>query len=427
MTPERTLRREVVCPFCGLACDDLAIERDGERLRLREGGCGRSREHFERPLQPAGPRIAGQPTDLSAAIARAADLLRGSRLPLFAGLGADVDGVRAAMRLADRLGGVVDHLGADALFRNLRVVQDAGWVVTTLGEVRNHMDLLLVIGPDPNADYPRFVERCVRPDRTLYLDKPPERPVIRIGPPSAAEAEGLGAETVLPCAVDRLPEVAAALRALVNGGGLAASEIAAIPADRLRDVAQRLRAARYGVVAWAAAHFDFTAAELTVQTLAAMVQDLNRTTRCSLLPLTGNDNLIGANQVCLWQCGSPLRTGFGRGVPAHDPHLLSARRLLDTGEADALVWISAFRAVTPPAASGVPTVVLATPDTALEPPPEVFIPVGTPGLDHAGQFFRMDTVVSLPLSALRESGLPSVAGVLRQIEQAIPAVRSRPE
>jgi len=57
--------------------------------------------------------------------------------------------------------------------------------------------------------------------------------------------------------------------------------------------------------------------------------------------------------------------------------------------------------------------------------PEVFIPVGVPGLDHAGHFFRTDKVVALPLRKLRESALPSVAEAAAAIEAALSAGRRR--
>ena len=423
MTAERTLWRDVVCPFCGMACDDLAIEQEGERLSVREAGCARSRAQFERPHREAEPQIDGKVVDLASAVARAADLLRDSRLPLFAGLATDVDGMRAVMRLADRIGGVVDHAGSDGLFRNLRVLQDAGWITTTLSEVRNRMDLLVLIGNWPDETFPRFIERCVEPDQTLISDAPLVRQIVRIGPPEpggGAARPGLSI-LELPCAIERLPEVVAALRSLVNGRELAVAEVAGLPVARLRELAERLRAASYGVIAWAAAELAFAGAELTVQALGALAQDLSRTTRCALLPLTGTDNLIGVNQVCTWQSGYPLRTGFGSGIPEHDPHTFSAQRLLDTAEADALIWISAFRAAPLPDATGVPTVVLATPDTTWAAPPAVFIPVGTPGMDHKGSLFRMDSVVMLRLAALRESSLPSVATTISQIEAALAA------
>jgi formylmethanofuran dehydrogenase subunit B len=51
--------------------------------------------------------------------------------------------------------------------------------------------------------------------------------------------------------------------------------------------------------------------------------------------------------------------------------------------------------------------------------PEVYIPVGVPGIDHAGHTYRMDNVVAIRLFKLREVGLPSTAQVLGSIYQAL--------
>jgi formylmethanofuran dehydrogenase subunit B len=339
---------------------------------------------------------------------------------LFAGLAADVAGVRAVLQLAERTGGIVDHVGADGLFRNLRVVQDSGWMTTTLSEVRNHVDFLLIIGPDPTPQFPRFFERCIGPPQTLYTTSRPVPPVVRLGPPDYHPAghEAGVAVTELPCATDRLPEVAAALRCLVNGRSLHDAEVAGISVAELRRLADRLKVARYGVVTWMAGAFAFAGADLLVQSIADLVRDVNQTTRCAALPLAGNDNVIGANQVCTWQVGVPLRTSFGSGVPQHDPRLYATPRLVDEDEIDALVWISAFRPLPPPA-SEVPTVVIAAPGAPPARTPEVFIPVGTPGIDHAGDIFRTDAVVALPLAKLRANRFPSAGDVLARIDRAL--------
>jgi formylmethanofuran dehydrogenase subunit B len=51
--------------------------------------------------------------------------------------------------------------------------------------------------------------------------------------------------------------------------------------------------------------------------------------------------------------------------------------------------------------------------------PAVFIPVGTPGIDHAGTMIRCDNVVSLPMKNLGRSQLPRAADVLAAIENAL--------
>ena len=51
--------------------------------------------------------------------------------------------------------------------------------------------------------------------------------------------------------------------------------------------------------------------------------------------------------------------------------------------------------------------------------PEVFIPVGVPGIDFSGHMYRCDNVVALPLYQLRDAGLPKASNVLKAIEEAM--------
>jgi formylmethanofuran dehydrogenase subunit B len=72
-----------------------------------------------------------------------------------------------------------------------------------------------------------------------------------------------------------------------------------------------------------------------------------------------------------------------------------------------------------PPVTSAPTVVLGRAGMGFERDPSVFIPVGTPGIDHAGHLFRADRVVALPLGRLRESALPSVAEAIAAIEAVL--------
>jgi len=51
--------------------------------------------------------------------------------------------------------------------------------------------------------------------------------------------------------------------------------------------------------------------------------------------------------------------------------------------------------------------------------PTVFIPVATPGIGEPGHLFRTDGTVLMPLDAVLDSGLPSVAQVLAGIERSL--------
>jgi formylmethanofuran dehydrogenase subunit B len=355
--------------------------------------------------------VAGRAATLPQAVAEAARLLRDARCPLFAGLATDVAGARAATALAERCGGVLDHLNSAAAARNTLALQDRGWITTTLAEVRNRADLLVVAGSDIARRFPRFFERCIANRETLFGG---ERrcDVVLLG---RAEAVPVPALTVGPCAPDRLHEAFGVLRVLVAGRHLQAREAAGVPLAQWQELANRMRAARYGVVAWAAADFEFPHAELAVQALCELIKDLNHRTRFAGLPLGGSDGDLTADSVLLWQTGFGSRTSYARGIPEYDPYHFATARLLADGEVDALVWISSFDPARTPPATVAPTVVVGCAGMTFQTEPAVFIPVGTPGVDHAGHLFRTDRVVALPLRRLRESALPTVAEALAAI------------
>lgn len=409
---------DVACPFCGLLCDDLTVGNDAGGLRVLANGCALSKAGFERPAASGAARVSGQAATLSEATAAAARLLGNARLPLISGLGTDVAGVRAAASLADRVGGTLDHMNSAATIRNLLVLQDGGWIITTMSEVRNRADLLVVVGTDIVSRFPRFFERCIANRETLFAsDRACE--IVMLGGSAPRDAKLPGTPTVIPCEVSRIHEAIGALRVLLAGGSLNAESAAGVSMSTWKGLAERLKGAKYGVMAWAAADFDFPHAELTIQAIAELIKDLNRETRFNGMPLGGSDGDITTDMVLQWQTGFAIRTGYGQGQAEHDSYHLAGDRLLNRGEADALLWISSISPNRRPSSFSGPLIVVGHPAMKLEREPEVFIPVGTPGVDHPGHLFRSDRVVALSMRQVRESSLSSVAEVLTAIEAAL--------
>lgn len=414
----------VACPACGLLCDDLTVERDtASNLKITKNGCQKSVAFFGRAAQSPSARVAGKPVDLQTAVAKAAEILGGAKHPLLAGLGTEVQGMRAVMSLADKASAAVDHMSSNGFMRNIHVVQNSGWLTTTLTEVKNRVDLLVIVGTDIVSTYPRFFEREVWNKESMFGQDTSSREIVYLGGLDLDTSAGVSPTgrqpDILPCDVDRLPDVTAALRALVLGKKLHATEVAGIAVDDLAKLADRLKAAKYSVVTWAVGTLDFPHAELAVQNLTEMVKTLNATTRSSGLPLGGIEGDMNANQVSAWVSGYPMRTSYARAYPENDPYHFSTDNLLASGEADALFWISSFNPDRLPPQVELPTVVIGHPHMQLEREPDVFIPVSVPGIDHKGISFRMDNVVSLPLAQLRASTLLTLSDVLNAIEQAL--------
>ncbi len=414
---------EVPSPFCGIGTDDLTLQVEGLSVKVSENGCAINTPAFEQEITDTSARVGGKEVSLELAIAKAAELLRESNQPIIGGCATDVNGMRGVMAVADKAGAVVDNVNFPAARRNFLALQDTGWMTTTLAEIKNRCDYLLVVGVDLEGFAPRFFERYLWNKESMFLDDTGQRQIVYLGKAPSGNAstspKGVSAK-VLECADVDLPEVTAVLRALVKGRKIVADTVAGIATHELRAIAEQLKAAKYSVVTWAAGSLNFDHAELTVQMLTEMVKDINTMdTRCSGFPLGGKEGDQTANQVCGWISAFPARARFSSGFPEYDPFLYDSNVMLANGEADVLVWVQAFNTESVPPVTDLPTIVVARSGMRFAQEPDVFIPVGTPGIDHAGHAYRLDNVVAIRLKKCRDSGLPSTAEVLNAIEQAL--------
>jgi formylmethanofuran dehydrogenase subunit B len=375
--------------------------------------------------------ISGKPVTLQAACAEAARLLAASRAPLIAGLGTDVAGARAAIALARRLGAAVDHMHSAALLKDLDVMRDTGWMVTTPGEARLRADCLLLVGAGLTAAWLELPRRLLAA-AAVHEGTDASRRVIWLCP-GLEVARSLAKDThvnahahveVIGRDEADLPIVLAALRARVAGRPIGK---APVPQDAIDALAQNLQAARFGVAIWSAAS-DIDA--LAVEMLCGLVKDLNAKTRFTGLPLPPPDNAAGVLEACGWTTGYPVRTGLhaaaqaqhGAGHDAqHDPWRFDASRLVDSGETDCVLWISAYRPAAPSWTRDVATIALTGPDARLRRPAQVQIAVGRPGTDHDSVEHLAATGALGTVVAATPSAAVPVAQVIADIAAALPA------
>ncbi len=383
------------------------------------------------PDRQVGVGLAGPVSVDPSLVERAVSLLGASRRPLFAGLATDVAGMRAALDLAERCGGVTDHLHGAARMINLVPLQQHGGQLTTLAEVRNRADLINFVGGEPLAAFPRFEERILAPAGS-FIDPAIGRRCVRIG---ANQAVNLPVALDLPGDLhDVMALLDTTLMLLDAGGADPAKPLPGHLASRpdlpaARAWLQLLQASAYPVFIWAAANWPVALGQRLSLRLMRLVSALNRKGRAAALPMGGNDGEASAEAVHLWRTGFPLRSAFTPEGVRFDPVAHDAAGLLARGDVDSLVWISGLGIAHPPPDTSLPSIVLGPPGMANS--ASVFIPVGTPGIDHDSHLVRMDRVVTMYLrqtgavSAIRER-LPSVAQVLQAVLSGLQAASSMP-
>ncbi len=405
-------RQRLTCPFCTLLCDDLRAEQIEDPARL---SCPLARERYTEILAETASDayVNGSPADLRTAIEAASMLLRGARRPLFGGSSGDIAAVRALLDLAESTGGIVDHLHAPAMLRNLQIFQSTGWMSANFGELKQRADLVVVLDSGVFERHPRLIERFIAPDVSLH--KGSQRPpgVVTIGGPAMQLPDSIAAQHI-DVGLEHLAEMLNVLRCLLHERPLEDSAVAPATIELLRPLLARMREAHYGMVLWSAQSFDFEHADLTVQAAVELVAELNQHTRFACLPLLAGDGAATLQQVAGWKCGFPVRMGFDYGGPVYDPYHHDTARLLASGEADVLFWLSSFHDAAPPQCD-LPTVILGRPQSANAETADVFIPVGVPGIDHDAYLFRGDGNTVIPAQRLRDIGLDDAAALLRAI------------
>jgi len=350
---------------------------------------------------------------VKSALERAADLLGRARFPVIGGLFTDIRGAEAALALAERLGGVVDHAASTGLMRASRVMRETGATPASFGEVRNRADTVVVVGQGP-----------LRRDADLLAKLLPAKPGLPRPGDNKRETILLGTGKVaLPkqvrtTAVESklsLPEMVALLAASVREGRFDLRDKAL--RVKIEAAAERLRKSAFAVFVYDPAELE----EPVLHTVLEIVRHLVVTTRAAILSVAAPGNGDGVNLCSTWTCGLPVRTSFARAVPENDVWLYETGRLIESGEADALVWIDALDGTAPARPKGAPAVVLSSkPGRAGK--DDVVIDVGCAVVDHdAALYLAPISGIGMVKAANANDSKPSVAAVLNEIAKVLDA------
>ncbi len=366
-----TQRSNLICPFCGLHCDDLCLEFGGGHLARLSPACPRAEAGYRRAW--AGIENAPEP-----ALRDAAEALCRARRPLLVlGNGLEAEAVEAAFDLAQALGGrlLCDPLGAgldlaEALGRQ-------GALLATLGECRPAQQVVLC-GRRPEELAPRIWEFLGEEKRASALECPLASPI----------------------------ETIRWLRLALRGEGESGPE-------RIRDLAKSIQAAPSGVVV---VRVDWlgTADGLAGQMLQ-WLNELNRRGRWLALFLGARGWGAGAAETLLDLSGAPgsLRGGL-EGI-RFAPRECRWERA--AAEADAVLWVGeGLSAVDlPPARSPSRWVAALSPEKPAG-AVDLWMPAAQVGLDAAGTLMRVDGV-PVALEDIITSGRLSATQALRAIRQ----------
>jgi len=412
---------DVACTVCNCVCDDLRVEVAAAGARPIEGACRLAEPWFAAlAAAPAQPQalIEGNSASFTQAVDRAADILRECQAPLICGLTrSSTDGLRAALELAERVGGCIDPTTSPSQTASTLALQSVGESTCTLGEVRHRADLVIFWGADPVTTHPRHFERYSVDAKGKFIPNGrDDRTVIVIGSAPSATSKLADEFIQIPPGGDF--EVIWALRQLLRGIELPPSADVGVPRERLQQLVERMAGAQYGAVFYGTGLTQSAAPHANVEALSRLVAELNAKTRFTVRGL-GLAGQAGATAALCWLTGFPLAINLSRGYPRYGPGEYTANELLARSEVDSCVVVGSERVgQLSPAAQRtlrcVPTIVLDYPHVSPAWDATVRFTTAVYGVHAAGTAYRMDDV-SIPLRQLTPSSYATDDEVLRAI------------
>ena len=395
MSDAARIEENVTCLGCGCACDDIAVVIDGARISEARNACGLGVRWFGDGLLP-GAIAGGSSAAIEDVLREIATLLCSARAPLVY-LAPDLtcEAQGAAVAIADQLHAFVDGVTSSTAVEGILAAQRRGRASATLGEIRNRADVVVFWAVDPAMSYPRFQSRYAPNPAGVYLPKGRrDRTVMAVDVGSQRGPDD--ADVRIQMAPEDEQLFLASLRASLGGRALGSKSIIA----RVNELAARLNKARYAAIV-TDAESPPAVANGRADSLIALTQSLNATTRCALCTLRAGGNRNGADTVLTWQTGFPMAVDFSRGAPRYEPENAAVARL-GGGSVDAVLLVGSANAI--PAAvhsalSGVRTIAIGPRASESALAAQIRIDTGIAGIHESGMALRTDDI-PLPLRAV---------------------------
>ncbi len=407
---------DVVCPFCGLLCDDLSLQNEGGSFHIDSSDCPLSNAGFlEASVRTAlKPRVNGKFVTRKTAIQAAANLISNAKRPLITGLMTDVAGTRNALTLAEYLHATIDQYSNRAFGINASHIQTNGGYFTTLSEVQNRADMLVLIGSQIQKKFPRLIEILdfSKPDNSRF--KRP-RKIAVIGDPCeefATIPEQIDVSARIECDMQQSGHVISVIQNQIEKRKDRAPITHNFPNSAIQSFVQALKQSDYAIFVWAAEEFSFPLGDLIVDSIFRLIDVINQSRRAAGLMLTTTPSTTTANAVSTWRYGKPLPLSFRSGSPEHHPDYYGWSSIINREDTDLVIWVGGLdQSVEMPDCS-MQKISLSSRDSKIA---DIFIPIAIPGLDHDAHLFRTDLTLAHYLKNLHMNDGYSAAETLEEI------------
>jgi len=392
------------CAFCGCNCDDLdyLVKDDhvvGVRHACRLGASKIMEDMDQRLLVPMVRNSEGEleEVDWETALNKAAELIAGANRPIFYGWSeTSIETMHHGLELGELVGAVLDNQATICHGPSLQAVQNVGYPVMTLGEVKNRADMCLYTGSNAMNSHPRHMARYTTFPRGYFRPRGRfDRTIVTLDPKYSDTAKMSDIWVGFEQNGDY--EFYNAIRAVLKGKKLKKDIISGIPKEDVEELAEAMKNVQFGALFFGLGLTHTLSKQRNIDIAIQMVADLNKYTKWVLMPMRGHFNVNGFNIFMAFETGFPYGVDFARGYQRYMNGETNTIDLLTRKECDVFMVIAADPGAHYPGGAvkhlaEIPVIQVDIhwgPSTEIA---DVVLPGSFIGVEAAGTSYRMDGV-----------------------------------
>lgn len=342
------IEENCTCAFCGCNCDDLDyLIKDEHVVGVRHAcrlGASKIMEDMDQRLMV--PMIRGEDGELAevdwdTALDKAAELIAGAVRPIFYGWSeTSIETMHYGLELGELVGAVLDNQATICHGPSLQAVQNVGYPISTLGEVKNRADMCLYTGSNAMNSHPRHMARYSTFPRGYFRPRGRfDRTVVTLDPKYSDTAKMSDIWVGFEQNGDY--EFYNAIRAVLKGKKLQKDFISGIPKEDVEELANAMKNVQFGALFFGLGLTHTLSKQRNIDIAIQMVADLNSYTKWVLMPMRGHFNVNGFNIFMAFETGFPYGVDFARGYQRYMNGETNTIDLLTRKECDVFMVIAA--------------------------------------------------------------------------------------
>ena len=407
---------DLVCPFCSLHCDDVKVSTDGKTFKIHDENFTCAKKIEKNNICKNSlifPTINGKASTLSNAITQIKKNLSTHQELLILNHGVELSGLRAILSLASQYGSIIDHVNSETLFQNLNLLQRSGYMATSLTEIKNRADVIVIFGNKIFEKSPRLLEKVLQTQNSLCTDTR-KKEIILVGSFSSKIINDIKKSSRVINIKINLDMIPSFLDLLADDEKY--KKINGLSGNDLVKIKKIISNAKYLVAVWTNSDFALTSnPEMIINSISKYIIAYNKNKRGACSPIAGSLGDVTSSQAIAWMTGFASRVKFIGTTFKHDRVSYNNKVLIDNQNVDTIIHISTLTSDKIKLDKRCFNIVLGHPNSSFSSVPDIFIPVGTPGIDYDGIMFRTDNVVSVALKKIREIKLPSTEDIINRL------------